>query len=68
MAVPNELPHEPRFRFDSTEFEELLSEWRTVGRTCLTSAQEYARSHPTEALAIAFLAGTTLGALLGRRR
>jgi len=68
MAGANELPHEPRFRFDSSELEEMVSEWRQLGRECLASAEEYVRKNPTEALAIAFLAGTTLGALLGGRR
>jgi ElaB/YqjD/DUF883 family membrane-anchored ribosome-binding protein len=68
MAAPNELPHEPRFRFDSADLEELLSEWRALGRECLQSAEDYVQRNPAEALAIAFLAGTTLGALLGRRR
>jgi ElaB/YqjD/DUF883 family membrane-anchored ribosome-binding protein len=66
--VPNELPHEPRFRFEGTELEDLLSEWRSFGRACLGSAEEYVRKNPAEALAIAFLAGTTLGSLLGRRQ
>jgi len=68
MAAPDELPHEPRFRFDGTDLEDLLAEWRAFGRASLESAEEYIRKNPAEALAIAFLAGTTMGALLGRRR
>jgi ElaB/YqjD/DUF883 family membrane-anchored ribosome-binding protein len=68
MVVPNERPHEPRFRFDEVELGELFSEWRGFAREWLGRAEDYVRKNPAEALAIAFLAGTTLGALLGRRR
>jgi hypothetical protein len=68
MAAPDNLPYEPRFRFEGTELEELLSEWRTLGRGYLEAAEDYIRKNPAQAAAIAFLAGTTLGALLGRRR
>jgi hypothetical protein len=67
MAGANERPHEPRFRFESSDFDELLSEWRSLGRDCLESVEEFTRERPAESLAIALLAGAILGAYLGRR-
>lgn len=67
MTRSNGLPHEPRFRLDGTELDALLSEWRALGRDCLESAGKYARERPVESLVIAFLVGTVLGTLVGRR-
>lgn len=68
MGGTNELPHEPRFRFDSEGADELLEEWAELGRECVGSFREFARERPLETFAIAVLAGTVLGAWLGRRR
>jgi ElaB/YqjD/DUF883 family membrane-anchored ribosome-binding protein len=67
MTETNDVPHEPRFRFDDTDLETLISEWRALGREGLASAKEFIREHPEESVAVAFLAGTFLGAFLGRR-
>lgn len=68
MAGTNEFPHEPRFRFDSVQADNLLEAWGEVGRECVRSLRMFARKNPMETVAIAVLAGTILGAWLGRRR
>ncbi len=68
MDEKTELPHEPRFHFDSAEADEILSEWGDLARECIGSLRQFSRERPLETLAIAVLAGTVLGAWLGRRR
>ena len=67
MTGPNGIPDQPRFRDEGMDVKALLSEWAGLCRECLDEAKEFAREHPGESLAVAFLAGTLLGALLGRR-
>jgi len=67
MTGPNGIPHQPRFRDESIDATKLLSEWSGLYRECLDEAKKFAREHPGESLAVAFLAGALLGAVLGRR-
>ena len=67
MTGPNGIPHQPRYRDEGIDAKVLLSEWSGLCRECLDEAKQFAREHPGESLAVAFLAGTLLGALLGRR-
>jgi len=67
MAESEKLPHEPQCR-STKSLEELISAWQVLGRECLASVDEYVRRNPAESLAIAFLAGTSVAALIGKRR
>lgn len=67
MTRANGIPHQPRFRTEDLDAKALFSEWSGLFRECLDEAKEFSRKHPAESLAVAFLAGTVLGAILGRR-
>lgn len=67
MIDPNETPHEPRFSKNGEDLNDLLSEWRDLGRCCLKEVEDFTREHPAASLAVSFLAGTFFGSFLRRR-
>jgi len=67
MAGADRIPHQPRFTSEDLDAKTLFSEWSGLFRECLDEAKDFSRKHPGESLAVAFLAGTILGAILGRR-
>jgi hypothetical protein len=67
MDAANDLPRRGRIRFEESTLEELLGEWRKLGRDCLQEVRGRIQDRPVETLAVAFLAGAVFGALFGRR-
>ena len=67
MTVPNETPHEPRFRDGEPDLNLLLSEWRDVCHRCLDEVEQFTQERPAVGLAVAFFAGTFFGSFLRRR-